>query len=154
MADPLSIAASILGLVAFVSKVVELAVSVHGHIPDGSVKQEMASFKQELKAFNGVLGRLEDLIRVDERGAKSVFVGSDGLGSDIETMLQDCMSVFKELEVLLQSIISSGSSKLSKLRWINKSKEIAKLRQSLETRKATLNITLLLVLKWGFHPLC
>lgn len=152
MTDPLSVAASIIGLISFGSK---LASILHTYIDNvSSARMEIIETTKELEALCLVLRRLEKVYRPAEWDA------------DLRSVLDSCRRIFVELErvtvragggrrggefeeaaVGLTGIV--GWTRRWKKLWgvLNEAKDIGRLRGYLEAHKATLSITLL-VTQW------
>lgn len=154
MADPLSVAASIIGLISFGGKLTSL---LHTYIDNvASARIEIIETTRELEALCLVLRRLETVYRPADWDA------------DLKHVLDSCRRIFVELE---KATGRAGGGKITageceetglaglggvagwtrrwkKLMWVlNEAKDIGRLRGYLEAHKATLSITLL-VSQW------
>lgn len=150
MAEPISIAASIVGLISFGSK---LTNTLHTYIDNvHSARMEIIETSRELESLCLVLRRLEKVYRPAE------------WDSDLKQVLDSCRRIFVELENVTGragvvergdggDVVGAGGVAAWTRRWkrmlwvLSEAKDVDRLKGHLEAHKATLNITLL-VSQW------
>lgn len=153
MADPLSVAASIAGLLAFGAGLSQYLLTCYDSLQ--SAPCNIRYLHIEVDTLCKILGNLEKLVpqsTADATATATVAVSPphEALYGDLRTVLASCMRIFQELELLVKRFaMSARDSKLAQkwtsFRWTLKEKMITRLRGQLETHKATLNLTLLIL---------
>lgn len=145
MADPLSIAASVVGLITFGLKVAEIVSDISQGIPlDDAISEQTRRIRRELLSLCGILQQLESLFEASLGGASPLPAD---LTDNLRMVLDDCMDVLGEWKAVLCEIQGVSNFAIKKVRWVVKQKEMEKLSTALETRKATLNLTVLFIIK-------
>jgi hypothetical protein len=139
MADPLSIAASVAGLLTLAAQTTKLIASIATDIKKRQA--ELVSIQQEISSFCLVLYELERRLLDDTTDAST----NEGL----DTLLAGCKRTLQFIQELLTKIKDGhGKSGLSKIQgqltYGSKMKSLEGLRSLLDKYKATLSIALLL----------
>jgi|SRR5579862_7947288 len=142
MADPLSIFATVAGLVSAAATV---STEIYGFIANvKDAPKGMESLKAETDSLSSVLRQLSSTLQNDF-DTKYPFPPSSA--EDLKLVLNSCRSKFGEIEEKLNDYRTGRF--LGKLRFVFADKDIAKLLRSLEAHKQTLAITCLLLLKYA-----
>ena len=152
MADPLSIAASVVGLLAVSSKVIFALTkfaSAITHTPR-SLQRVVA----EVGAVNCILGEVQRLIAWQSDGER---LNNSRLGliqlDHLVTTLTGCVLVFSELEKHLDDLVGAESGSKpriiiwERISWTRKEDEIGKLMDDLHGHKMSLNL-MLTIIQW------
>lgn len=135
MADPLSIAASLAGLITIGAQL----LSIIGGIQAKSSK-ELDTLSKEVRGVRDTLTQLQNIIQ-----SHSISLSKD------EDWLQalnnascECGDTFLGLQKLLSSLVSSSKYELvwKKIKWTVKEQEILEARRRLESYKSTLDLLL------------
>jgi hypothetical protein len=146
--DPLTIISSITGLVAVSA---HLSLRVAGFVGDfRAAPSAIVDLSKELSALHGILGQLEGTLKL-KFGSQLPF--SPALALSLQEVLNNCDEVFQQLQHIMQKFEKHEKGEtlavvLRNVRWVFTEKEVMKIRGSLERHKATLNVTLLLVVKY------
>lgn len=144
MADPLSVAASIVGILTAaqgISVCITKLVSKAKKAPE-----EMMELKTTVDTIHAVLSQLQSLLlgQVRLNHARTALV----LVDQIVIALSACVNVFSGLDVLVRSLENEESLKVvERLRWMAKSGEIKEQLQKLEMQKSSLTL-MLTILTW------
>lgn len=110
--DPLSIAASIAGLVTLVAEVISKAAKYSSDLRDAT--KDLSDFVQELIYLKGVLSGLEAFLRVRATIASTPSLGLDGLAAP-NGAIQDCQSALDAIMETLKKCERNPGSKRRKL---------------------------------------
>ncbi|KAH6617406.1 hypothetical protein F5144DRAFT_392021 [Chaetomium tenue] len=146
MADPLSVAASVVGLLAVSHKVfisLNSFASIIMHTPK-SLRRAVA----EVHAVNGILGKVQKLIAWQSDAERPNNPGLDLIQLDhLVTTLTGCVLVFSELEKHIDGfeVAKSGSKQRiiwERVSWARKEKDIEKLMDDLHQHKTSLSLML------------
>lgn len=151
MADPLSIAASVAGLLAVSSKVIfglTTFASAIMHTPK-SLQRVVA----EVGAVNCILGEVQRLVswRSDEERPNNPRLGSIQL-DHLVTTLAGCVLIFSELEKHIDDLVGAESGSKprilwERISWTRKEERIGKLMDDLHRHKTSLNL-MLTIIQW------
>lgn len=142
--DPLSISISIVGLCC-------AAIQVNGLLKNfiDSSKDAPATARHTLSEVSAIyvcLNRLEAFLSGRQESAKSRR--SLVMLEQVIIIFTDCVSIFSELEQILDSIKTDGPMRmLDRVKWAMKEKTILKLVNRLQTSKASLGL-ILTILTW------
>ncbi|CAO1603355.1 hypothetical protein XANCAGTX0491_006943 [Xanthoria calcicola] len=137
--DPLSISISIVGLCC-------AAIQVNGLLKNfiDSSKDAPATARHTLSEVSAIyvcLNRLEAFLSGRQESAKSRR--SLVMLEQVIIIFTDCVSIFSELEQILDSIKTDGPMRmLDRVKWAMKEKTILKLVNRLQTSKASLGLIL------------
>lgn len=141
--DPISVAASILGLLGAAAKVSEVLANF------------IKAVKDAPKLARRVFSEVEDLTLCFERIQQ--FVNSEATENrsraamitvdQLLIVLTNCVTTFSELENALGGLTPKSFSVNIRLKWITKEHNISKLLQRLLSSKASLNL-ILTTLNW------
>ncbi|KAH0566016.1 hypothetical protein GP486_000588 [Trichoglossum hirsutum] len=143
--DPIS---SIVGLVAIGA---HLSVKVTGLVGEfRSAPAAIMDLSKELSALCRILSQLDKAL-AQRFGSKLPF--STELNLDLQDVLNNCHTAFKELSAIMQKFEKREKGEafaavLRRVQWMIIEGDIIKIRASLERHKTTLNVTLLLVVKY------
>jgi hypothetical protein len=138
MADPLSIAASVAGLVTLAAHTTQLIASISSEVKGRQA--EIHDIGQEISAFYLVLGQFEGQVRNKTQDGTQ----SEGLFA----LLAGCRRTLESIQDLLGQIrsgyVKGGLSKVQ-MQWTysSKMKSLSSHRSLLDKYKATLSIALL-----------
>lgn len=122
MADPLSIAASIAGLINLAQTLIMPLVRFIGDAQ--SSHKELQAIKQEMQSLCGVLGMIERVVAEDSQGCvcsgDSLFQGRPSCKlvdrmTVLGDQIQSCETILKELDELLLQIRPDPSKRSAKL---------------------------------------
>ena len=143
--DPLSISASIAGLCF-------AAVQVSHLLRDfiNNTKQAPSTARHTLRETTGIyacLNQLESFLSGKQKAARSRR--SLVMIEQVIILLTDCVSIFSELEQLLETLKTDGSTMrtIDKVKWSFKEKALSKLLTRLQGSKSSLNL-ILTILTW------
>jgi hypothetical protein len=144
--DPIS---SIVGLVAIGT---HLGIKVAGLVSEfRAAPSAIVDLSKELSALCKILNQL-DRVLTQRFGSKLPF--SPELTLDLQDVLNNCNTAFKELDTIMQKFEKREKGEtfttvLRRVQWMMIEGDIMKIRGSLERHKTTLNVTLLLVVKYA-----
>lgn len=143
--DPLSISASIAGLCVATVQVSHLLRDFIN-----STKQAPSTARHTLMETTGIyvcLSQLESFLSGKQKAARSRR--SLIMVEQIIILLTDCVSVFSELEQLLETLkVGSNSMRtIDRMKWSFKEKALSKLLTRLQGSKTSLNLVLT-ILTW------
>ncbi|KAH7201365.1 hypothetical protein DER44DRAFT_900043 [Fusarium oxysporum] len=139
MADPLSIAASVVGLLtaaAQVSKIIANVIQKARHAPE-----ECGRIKAEVDDIRNVLVTLQLFIigpqpRQDSRSRTSLI-----MVEQVVATLAACVTTFSELDTFATAL-ENETSFLDRMRWASKDKELHAILVRLESHKSSLTLML------------
>ncbi|TLD26935.1 hypothetical protein PspLS_05195 [Pyricularia sp. CBS 133598] len=139
MADPLSVAASVVGLItaaAQVSQVLTEVISKARSAPD-----ECHKARNNVNDISGILGQLQLFLNGVSRAPRSRT--SLIMVDHVVVTLAACVTTFSELDALAASLQSDVEmSMLDRLRWVSKEKQINNVLVRLESHKSSLTLML------------
>ncbi|KAH6874727.1 hypothetical protein B0T10DRAFT_585904 [Thelonectria olida] len=139
MADPLSTAASVIGLLtaaAQISKILASVIDKARHAP-----QECSKIKTEVDDITNVLGSLQLFIMGTHRASRSRT--SLIMVDQVVATLAATVSTFSELDTLATALqVESEMNLLDRLRWASKEKDIKGVLVRLESHKSSLTLML------------
>lgn len=144
MADPLSVASGIVGLLAAAGKVVEVLgpyISAAKDTPKiaRAVNSEVVYFRIMLSALQALLDNLDTASSYRKQLIKI---------PDLQLMLTDGIFMFSELEASVLKITQSGSDRLvTRMQWARKEKDLAAALVRVEAFKNT-TLMFLNMLQW------
>ena len=148
MMDPLSVSASIVGLITAAVQVSRLLHTLADNA-DGSpasVQEVLA----EVTDIRVCLDQLQSLILEEEdiqRSRKSLI-----MVEQLVVVLTNCVSIFSELEQTLEMTrVDQPLKVLDRLKWMSKESTITRILLRLQTSKASLNLVLT-TLTWYVYP--
>lgn len=139
MADPLSTAASVVGLLtaaAQISKILANVIDKARHAPE-----ECARIKSEVDDIRNVLVTLQLYIVGTRRAARSRT--SLIMVEQVVATLAACVTTFSELDTFATALQNDADMKiLDRLRWASKDKDIKAVLVRLESHKSSLTLML------------
>jgi Fungal N-terminal domain of STAND proteins len=141
MVDPLTIAS---GVSALVSNAYKLCFSISQTI-DGiaTAPRHIRAISRDLKAFYSVLGTLKAYLDDEEISGGVLHPATS---ADLEAVLTNCMTIFKDFNTIVKNYIkksSEGGVTLARSgQWTWNEKEIWSLREHLAAHKITLNVAI------------
>ncbi|KAL8709060.1 MAG: hypothetical protein Q9225_007504 [Loekoesia sp. 1 TL-2023] len=137
--DPISVSASVLGLLGAAAKVTEVLTNyVHGVKDAPRLARRVITEVEDLKLC---LQRLQEFVVSDRSASRSrkAMIMVDQLC----VVLTSCVMTFSELEYALEGLKPRNSMPLgNRLRWIAKEQTISRLLQRLQSSKLSLNLIL------------
>jgi hypothetical protein len=149
MADPLSVAASVVGLLtagAQITKVLTQVINKARDAPDNCRKM-----RDQVEDIRSVLNQLQMFVIGTSRASRSRT--SLILVDQVIVTLAACVTTFSELDSFAQSLQSeSEMGVLDRLRWLSKEKDMKDVLQRLESHKSSLSL-MMTILTWCVEPL-
>jgi hypothetical protein len=139
MADPLSLLASAVGVIAFAAQTAKSLVTLTAEIRDAP--EEILHVRRDVQALSAVLQSVREVC-----SKANVQAEDQPLVESLAEYVSLCQSTMVDLTKLLQSFRSKGSARRGPLRmieWKFRKGEIKGLRQRLQEGKASLNLTVL-----------
>ena len=142
--DPLSVTASVVGLLSVaikVSIVLSDVIKKSRHAPE-----ECRKVRDEVDSIHRVLGQLQLFIAGSTRASpqRTSLIMVD----QVVATLGACVTTFSELEVFAEGLASDqGLGLLDRLRWISKEKDAKTILGELEARKSSMTL-MLSILTW------
>ena len=143
--DPLSITASILGLLGAAQKVSSLLITLMNHVKEAPKQAEKVLL--EVNDISACLAQLQNFLSesmtTPESQAKLLMV------DQIIVTLTTCVMTFSELEEIATNLQANRPLRLStKVRWAMKEQKISRLLLRLQSSKASLNLMLTILTWW------
>lgn len=139
MADPLSVIASAVGVIAFTAQTARMLVTLTSEINDAP--EEILHVRRDAQSLAAVLQTVQEVCSRSRLGPED-----HSLVESLTEYVGLCQSTMLELRRKLQSFSSSGSPRRSPLKiigWTLRKGEIKALRERLQEGKASLSLTLL-----------
>ena len=139
MADPLSVAASVVGLLAAGAKLASLLSETASLADAPSSAQAVLTEMREISAALQYLQQfLNGLMNVPAGRQQYILV------EHLEGTLTGCVTTYDELEVFIDElkIVPSDMGVLDRFKWARKEKDVANIVQRLQTHKSSLNLML------------
>ncbi|KAL2205613.1 hypothetical protein CC79DRAFT_1371416 [Sarocladium strictum] len=141
MADPLSIASAIVGILSAAGQVIKILgpyVSAAKDTPmtASTVRSEVINFRILLSALQGLLNNLDAAT-----GARTSLVAID----DLVLVLTDGVLIFSELEASVSSLDATGTGRPSlslRIQWVRKEKELSAIVNRLQSFKGSVLLLL------------
>ncbi|KAN0106677.1 hypothetical protein V8E51_009553 [Hyaloscypha variabilis] len=135
--DPLSVSASVAGLLTAAQQISSLVGNVHSSRRNGS--KEINDIEDSLKTLRSVLLQLQVLllgqVTVDRKRASMILV------DEIIATLAACVMTFSDIHGCLKSIESDEQLDfLDSIRWARKKEEMSGFLRSLEAHKSSLSL--------------
>jgi len=144
MADPLSVAASVVGLItaaAQVSQVLTDVISKARHAPD-----TCRHVRNEVDDIRGVLAQLQLFITGVSMASRSRT--SLIMVDQVVVTLAACVTTFSELDAFATSLQSTIEMTIfDRLHWVSKEKDIKNMLAKLESHKLSLTL-MVTILTW------
>lgn len=140
--DPLSVAASIIGILAAAAKVVEILSPVPAIIKGSQTTQQ--AVREEVKSCMTVLSCLQELF--DGRRTLKTRKYPVQLDHLIATFT-DGVLLFSQLETLALQFVGTGDFMISRIKWEFKAKEFSQVLGRLQSFKSSMTL-LLNILQW------
>lgn len=150
MADPLSIAASLAGLITFGAQIGKYILQTYNKLNDGP--SSLLHINAEIGALGVILSRLHAFS--DSKHDSEVYrseIRDAIFGPELMNVVTDCTRIMKDLESIVTTI-SAKPGKGRKMRvfwkdikWAALDGEIQRMRSQIDTHKATFNLALHLV---------
>jgi hypothetical protein len=134
--DPLSIAASVAGLLTVACK---LSSVLYGLIMAGhDASQAISRVSAEIRAMSPIFLQVQDFVLNGEDGARRSMISL----RDLVTTLTGCVLVFSELEKHISEVEKSPG-----IMWAKKEPETKVLMEDLQRHKLSLNL-MLSIIQW------
>lgn len=144
MGEPLSVAASIVGLLTAAAKASQVIADVVKRA--GNAPGACERLKSQIDDFRGILSHLQLYVcgaSKPHRSRRSLI-----MIDQIVTTLVACVQTFSELDNFVKVLdTDEKSGVLDRLRWISKEEELSKIVSQLQMHKASL-ILMLTILTW------
>ncbi|KAJ5251302.1 hypothetical protein N7489_001712 [Penicillium chrysogenum] len=133
--DPLSIAASLAGLITISTQIVNII-----HIINTKNNKELDSLSREVHAVRGILSQIQQIVQFQSAKAAK---NSEWLNA-LNTTLDDCGDTYLQLEKSLKGLVSSSRLEAlkKKVKWTLKEKEIQDSLRKVESYKLSLDLLL------------
>lgn len=150
--DPLSVAASIVGLLAAGGKATNLLFTVISKCKDSPKVAQ--SLLWEVADLSAALGHLQEFIGGRARGLPER--GNLILLDQLLTTLTGCVTTYSDLQFILDSLnISEDMGAFDRLKWVRQEDKINSVVQRLQSHKSSLTL-MLTIMQWyltSFRPL-
>jgi hypothetical protein len=135
--DPISMAASIAGLLALAGSTASLINTVFGEL--GPRPAVLLRISEEISVLCSIMGQ------VDRIGASDGVSLAGDSEADVSSAVRDCMVTFQKIGILLAELRSKRTSATKaalQILWLGNMREMTMLRNDLERHKATLLVAL------------
>ena len=144
MADPLSIAAGIVGVVTAAAQISSLLINFTKNCQDAP--RQARSVLTEVSETSSVLSSLQSFLL----GKEAVSRSRTSLipVNQVVVIVTGCVSTFSELQELLDGLKSDSVGILDRLRWVRMESAISSIIQRLQTHKASLSLILTILNKY------
>ncbi|KAI0104326.1 Rho GTPase activation protein [Nemania sp. FL0031] len=142
MADPLSVTASVLGIISAAAKI---STGLAGIIKKAhNAPTECRKLQLEVDDVRTILGQLQEFILGTRRAPRSRT--SLILVDQVITTLAACVTTFSELDTFTEALQSeSDLHLLDRLRWVSKESELQAILIRIESHKSSLNLMLMIL---------
>ena len=144
MADPLSVAASVLGLATVA---VQVSTTI-GNIINRARKapKEISAVKLEVDTIHTILEQLQGFVLGTASASRSRT--SLILINQMVAIISACVITFSELDAFTESLQSGDNMDLmDRFRWMSKSKDLSEILTNLQMHKNSLNL-MVMILTW------
>ncbi|KAI1353081.1 Rho GTPase activation protein [Xylaria sp. FL0043] len=142
MADPLSVAASVLGIVSAAAKISTVLAGIVKKAHDAP--NECRKLQLEVDDIGSVLGQLQQFLLSRRRAPRSRT--SLILVDQVIATLAACVTTFSELDTFTEALQSeSDLNLLDRLRWVSKESELKTILMRIESHKSSLNLMLMIL---------
>ncbi|CAG8900464.1 unnamed protein product [Penicillium egyptiacum] len=133
--DPLSIAASLAGLITISTQIVQII-----HTVNSKNNKELDSLSREVHAVRGILSQIQQIVQFQSAKAAK---NSEWLNA-LNATLDDCGDTYLQLEKSLKGLVSSSRLEAlkKKVKWTLKEKEIQDSLRKVESYKLSLDLLL------------
>lgn len=138
MADPLSIAAGVIGILTAAAQVSHLLIDFTKNSKD--TPQTARTVLTEVNEISGTLSYLQSFLLGNETldRSRTQLLQVD----QVVTVVSGCVLTFSELEKLLDTLKTDDMGIRDCVRWVKKEKTIGSLVQRLQNHKASLSLVL------------
>ena len=138
MADPLSFAAGVIGVLTAAAQVSSLLAKFTKSTSNAPAQARRVLI--EVDSVSGILSHLHSFVIRNEweDASRTSLLRVD----QIVTIISGCVLTFSELEKLMDDLQTDGMSILDRLKWVRKEAEIEALIQRLQHHKASLSLIL------------
>lgn len=144
MADPLSIAASVVGLITAAAQITQILSTVISQAKNAP--KSCTQIVREVNDISSVLSQLQRFINGTSRASSSRT--SLILLEQIVATLGSCVITFSELDVFVESLSSDARmGVLERLRWVSKADDVKDTLARLQNHKSSLTL-MLTILTW------
>ena len=145
MADPLSIAAGVTGIVTAAAKISSLLVDFM--VSTKRAPEQARVIYVEISDINGIMSQLQSFLL----GIKSLKSSRASLlqVDQVITTITSCVHTLSELEKLLDDLKLEGMGVLECIAWARKEASIVKVIQRLQNHKASLSLMLSILNGYG-----
>ncbi|KAI5779346.1 hypothetical protein EDC01DRAFT_313842 [Geopyxis carbonaria] len=146
MADPLSVAASIVGLLAASAKIASTLYSVSSSA--GSASQLLERVRSEILILSGIFGQLQTLVLSANVGDGGQLSGRSNIEvGELVVTLTACVVTFSELEGLVGVFGEDGNdgkglNMWDRVRWMAREGDVRRIMDDLVSMKVSLNLML------------
>ena len=138
MADPLSLAGGVIGIVTAAAKISSLLIQFIQSSKDAP--RTARTVITEVNDISGILSHLQFFLLGDESSDRS---RTQLLQVDqVVTIMSGCVLTFSELEQLLDGFQKQGMDFLDRAKWAKKENAIGNLIQRLQNHKGSLSLIL------------
>lgn len=138
MADPLSLAAGVVGILTAAAQISSLLIDFTRSSKDAP--QAARAVLTEVNDISSTLAHLQSFLLGDEYSDRS---RTQLLQVDqVVTVMGGCVMTFSELEKLLDELKAEGMGILDRAHWARKEKAISNLVQRLQNHKGSLSLIL------------
>lgn len=138
MSDPLSVAASIVGLISIGTKLIITLHKFHNNVRDAPTS---ASYLlSEMKTMTILLSSLQGLVQNTPEDRKHVV-----MVEHLVVILMECVTTYSDLDGFVEgakSTFGDESSLISRSKWALREADVEKMLQRLQTQKTSLGLML------------
>ncbi|KAL6717298.1 hypothetical protein ACLMJK_005213 [Lecanora helva] len=138
MADPLSIATGVVGLLTATAKISSLLIQFSKSSKDAPAQAQTVII--EVNEISIILSHLQSFLLAKETAepSRASLLQVD----QVVVILSGCVMTFSELERLLDEMKAGHMSVLDRMKWARKEREVLGLVQRLQSHKASLSLIL------------
>lgn len=139
--DPLSVTASIVGLIAAASKITSLLFEITNNLNDAP--SLMRHVMNEVQCINSAICSLQAFLWREAHGSKPPEGEAMILIDHLVITLTGCVCTFSELEVEINALKSmDGERYIDRVKWAIKQPTVSQLLQRLQNHKSSLVLML------------
>ncbi|KAI8966293.1 ankyrin [Daldinia sp. FL1419] len=136
MADPLSLAASVIGVAGLAVSTARTLISLIQEMADAP--REMLHIRRDVQNLSAVLGSLQDICSKYDLKAEDL-----ALESSLKECINLCQDSMQSIHILIAPLKGTGRrSPIRMVGWVMRKGEIKTLRERLQEGKTSLNITI------------
>jgi hypothetical protein len=141
--DPLSVAASLAGLITISTQIVSII-----HTIKSKNNKDLESLSREVHAVRGILSQIQQIVQFQSTKASKNSEWLDALSATLD----DCGDTYLQLQKSLQGLVSSSRLEAlkKKVKWTLKEKDIQDSLRKVESYKLSLDLLLSVQTRYVF----